>query len=198
MASFSIHLAIGKRYIEKSKNIKEEKEFYRGIIDPDLVNDKKISHYTGTQNKTDLLEYLSKKVQIIEYLKNNNIDSDYQKGIFLHLITDYLFFNNFFEISYLKNISYDDFIKDLYYSYAVTNEYLETKYRIEYTDFLEQINKNIEKGKKEKNTSDEIRTNILKFNKLDDFIEYVSNIDLEDYKNKIIENKCNVLPNDIK
>ncbi len=194
MASFNIHLAVGKRYIEKNKQIKNKKEFYKGIIAPDLVEDKKISHYTGEQNKKDVLDYLSKKVQLNKYVKSENFDSDYQKGVFLHLITDYLFFNNFFEMNYLKNISYEDFCKDLYYSYDITNEYLESKYKIDCTDFSEQINKNIEKDKKEKNTSDEIRTNILEFYKIDDFIEYVSSIDLENYKNKIIENNSNVLP----
>lgn len=166
MASFNIHLAVGKRYIEKNKQIKNKKEFYKGIIDPDLVEDKKISHYTGERNKKDVL--------------------------------DYLFFNNFFEMNYLKNISYEDFCKDLYYSYDITNEYLENKYKIDCTDFSEQINKNIEKDKKEKSTSNEMRTNILEFNKIDDFIEFVSSIDLESYKNKIIENNCNVLPDNTK
>lgn len=194
MASFNIHLAVGKRYIEKTKIIKDEKEFYKGIIDPDLVNDKKESHYTGIQDKNDLLSYLSQKVQLNEYLKNESISSDYQKGVFLHLITDYLFFNNFFDYDYLSNISYSEFFKDLYYSYDITNDYLEEKYKIDYTEFLNQIKNNIEKDKKEKNTSNEIRTNILPFDNLDDFIEYVSNIDLEEYKNKIIEINKNILP----
>ena len=199
MASFNIHLAVGKRYYEKNKSvIKIKKEFYKGIIAPDLVEDKKISHYTEKQSKNDVPDYLSKKVQLNKYLKSENIDTDYQKGVFLHLITDYLFFNYFFNMNYLKNISYENFCKDLYYSYDITDEYLENKYKIDYTEFSEQINKNIEKNKREKNTLDEMRTNILEFNKMDVFIEYVSNIDLENYKNKVIENNCNVLPDNIK
>lgn len=194
MASFNIHLAVGKRYIEKTKKINDENEFYKGIIAPDLVSDKKISHYTGVHDKNDLLNYLSQKVQLNEYLKNVSINSDYQKGVFLHLITDYLFFNKFFDYAYLSKISYSEFCKDLYYSYAISNEYLEEKYEIDYTEFLNQIKNNIEKDKKEKNTSDEIRINILPFDDLDNFIEYVSNINLEEYKNKIIENNRNVIP----
>ena len=194
MASFNIHLAVGKRYIEKTKIIKDEKEFYKGIIEPDLVNDKKISHYTGIQDKNDLFSYLSQKVQLNEYLKNESINSDYQKGVFLHLITDYLFFNNFFDYNYLSKISYSEFCKDLYYSYDITNDYLEEKYKIDYTEFLNQIKNNIEKDKKEKNTFNEIRINILPLDNLDNFIEYVSNINLEEYKNKIIKNDKNILP----
>lgn len=194
MASFGIHLAIGKRYIEKTKIIKNEKEFYKGIIDPDLASNKKLSHYTGTQNKNDLFSYLLKKVQLYEYLKYENISSDYQKGIFLHLITDYLFFNHFFNYTYLSKVSYSEFCKDLYYSYDEINDDLEKKYKINYTEYFNQIKSNIEKNKKEKNISNEVRTNILPLDKLDDFIEYVSSINLEEYKNKIIENHENVLP----
>ena len=194
MASFNIHLAIGKRYIEKFKSIENIDIFYKGIIDPDLVNDKAISHYTGVQDKTNLLNYLANKVQLNEYLKNNNIDTDYNKGIFLHLITDYLFFNKFFNNKYLNNISYEDFCKDLYYSYDITNDYIVNKYKIDYTIFIELINNNINKDKKEKNVSTEIRNNILPYPILDEFIEYVSNISLEEYKDKIIKANKNVYP----
>lgn len=186
MASFNIHLAVGKRYLEKTNIIKNEKDFYKGIIEPDLVSDKKTTHYTGTNDKSDLLKYLSLKVQLKEYLKNESTDSDYQKGVFLHLITDYLFFNTFFDNEYLSNISYYDFCKDLYYSYDITNKYLEEKYKIDCTEFLNQINNNIEKDKKEKNTINCLGTNILPVDSLDDFIEYVSSINLEEYKNKFI------------
>lgn len=193
MASFSIHLAVAKRYVEKT-NLINTKEFYKGIIEPDLVDDKKTSHYTGNKNKLDLLSYFANKVQLNEFLKNNNINSDYQKGVFLHLITDYLFFNNFFDNRYLKNISYEDFCKDLYYSYNLTNEYLEYKYNIVYTDFLNQIKDNIKKDKNEKNSNDEKRDNILPIDKIDEFIEYVSDISLEDYRNKIVGADKNILP----
>lgn len=195
MASFNIHLAIGKRYIEKSNIIQNEEDFYKGIIDPDLVDDKKISHYTGSyQDKSDLLKYLENKVQLNEFLKDNNINSDYQKGVFLHLITDYLFFNNFFDNDYLKNVSYEEFCKDLYYSYDIINQHIEDKYKINYANFSNKINNNIEKSKKEKNITNEARKNILSLSNLDRFIEYVSDISLEDYKNKIMKNKTNVLP----
>lgn len=46
MASLNVHLAIGKLYLEKNKNISNEEEYYKGIIAPDLVEDKNKSHYT--------------------------------------------------------------------------------------------------------------------------------------------------------
>ena len=126
-------------------------------------------------------------------MKNENIESDYQKGVFLHLITDYLFFNNFFEYKYLKNISYLEFCKDLYYSYDLTNQYLKEKYEINYSQLLKDIKDNILKSKTEKNVSNETRKNIIPFTKLEKFIEYVSDIEFENYKSKIINSNSNIL-----
>lgn len=194
MASFNIHLAIGKRYIEKGNKIDHEEEFFRGIIAPDLVEDKTKSHYSGIQDKNNILEYLANKVDLYEYLKKNEIHSDYQKGVFLHLIADYLFFNCFFDKTYLKSISYEEFCKDLYVSYDFTNDYLEKQYKLSLTGILEEIKLQIAKDKKEKNITKESRKNILPQLELDQFIEYVSDISLEAYRDKIIKNKKNVLP----
>lgn len=197
MPSFNIHLAIGKRYIEKNKTIKDIKEFYQGIIAPDLVPDKKISHYGEKTNKNKLVEHLSRKVLLNKFLLEENIDNDYNKGIFLHLITDYLFFNNFLNKDYLDNTSYEKFRKDLYYSYNIINDYLEDKYNISYYNYVskevgEKIKNNIEK---DKNSSSQKK--LFSPKEIDDFIELTSSINLENYKNKILNNNKNILP-DIK
>lgn len=197
MASFSIHLAIGKRYIEKYRTVKNEKEFYQGIIAPDLAKDKKISHYTGNANNLDLIQYLPQKVLLYEYLKSENIDSDYQKGVFLHLLTDYLFFNKYFDYNFLSNISYSDFCKDLYYSYDVVNNYIDQTYQLNYNELLDEINNAIIKTKINKKTSNETRTNILSLKLLDEFIDYVSSINLDNYKEKILSYKKNVFPDNL-
>lgn len=194
MASFSIHLAVGKRYFEKSNTIKNCKEFYKGVIAPDLVDDKSTTHYCRVQDENNLLVFLPERVRLDKYLKNNSIETDYQKGVFLHLITDHLFYNNFFDSEYLKNIHGEEFWKDLYYSYDITDQYLGDKYQIDYTDFLNQVKDSIKKSKKANNITDEKRNNILPLTKLDNFIEYVSDISLENYKDKIIKSNGNVLP----
>ena len=92
MPGFNIHLAIGKRYIEKQKNIiKNENSFYNGLVAPDLVTDKKVSHYTAETNTSNLEKYLQGKVRLDLYLKDNKVETDFEKGVFLHLLTDYLF-----------------------------------------------------------------------------------------------------------
>ena len=62
MPGFNIHLAIGKKYIEKQKYknnsekdiIIDERSFYNGIVAPDLVTDKSISHYATEKDNSDL------------------------------------------------------------------------------------------------------------------------------------------------
>ena len=192
MPGFNIHLAIGKRYIEKQKNkkdvIKNENSFYNGLVAPDLVNDKKISHYTTETNKNNLEKYLLGKVRLDLYLKDNKVETDFEKGVFLHLITDYLFFNKFFEKEFIKNIDYQDFVRDLYYSYEMTNEYLNKKYNIDFSIFGDRLEKNIRKNKKEKKLEDsDLKEKKLIFSEkdLDEFIEKISSINIKELENEI-------------
>lgn len=193
MAGFHIHLAVAKRYAEKN-NWQDTKELYRGTIDPDLVTDKSVSHYSGKQDKAKLIDYLENKVNVYEYLKNHEIKTEYEVGIFLHLITDYLFFTDFMDKNYLKYITYDDFCKDLYASYDATNEELLKVYSIELGEFKEVLEKNIKKSKKEKKTEASVGNIIFTISDLKAFIERVSDIDLETYQDKIRKAKKNILP----
>ncbi len=189
MPSFNIHLAVAKRYLDKHNDVKNALDFYKGSIAPDLTNDKDKSHYTAPRKNNELLSnYLIKKVILNRYLEENEVLTDYDKGVFLHLITDKIFFTNFFAKDYLDRITGKIFLSNLYYSYDISNKYLEDKYGIGMYDVLDEetINSNIKNNKKTKNVTDDGKTNILLFDKLDDFIEKVSDINLEDYKIKIL------------
>lgn len=194
MASLNIHLAIGKRYIEKNNNINNIAEFYKGTLAPDLVQNKIESHYTSCLDKSNLEYYLSKKVELYDYLTDNKEENDYETGVFLHLITDYLFFNTFFDEKYIKGIDINTFNNDLYHSYDNTDKYIEEKYNLELTDIFEEMNSNKEKNRKEKNTLYNNGKDIIPIDKLDIFIENISNIDINNYRNKILKYKRNILP----
>lgn len=193
MAGFYIHLAIAKKYAEKN-NIKDIESLYKGTVAPDLVKDKRISHYSGKQDSTQLIDYLANKVLLYEYLKGHKVDNDYELGVFLHLVTDYLFFNDLIDKSYLSSILYEDFCKDLYTSYDMTNDYLIEKYAIDFGDLKEVLEENIKNNKKDKRTEDSRGHNILPIEKLDAFIERVSSIDLQKYEKNLREAKENILP----
>lgn len=193
MAGFHIHLAIAKRYAEKN-NWEDTKDLYRGTIAPDLVPDKSISHYSGKQDNTKLLDYLENKVQVYEYLKNHEIDNNYETGVFLHLVTDYLFFTDFIDKEYLKRTTYANFCKDLYASYDATNEELVKMYSIDLGELQSVLEENIKKSKKEKKTEDNVGQMIFTISDLQTFIERVSDIDLKEYYHKIKKVKKNILP----
>ncbi len=196
MASFNIHLAVAKRYNDKNF-IGNSEDFYKGIIDPDLEEYENKLHYTeSNRNREHLISYLQGKTNLPWFLSENNIDTDYNKGVFLHLITDYIFFNNFFETNYLNNITYEEFVRDLHYSYDYTNDYLKDKYDVDISCYEDRINKNIFKDKEDKKTKNIVGNNILNFEKLNNFIESVSNINLERYRTKLIDRNINVLPDE--
>lgn len=179
MASFNIHLAVGYDYLKKNK-IENELDFIKGILDPDLAKDDHASHYTDKRKGTSLKDHLETKVNLNRYLKENKINNDYQKGYFLHLLTDYKFFHEFFDESYLENISYEEFCKDLYYSYVIANEWIDKKYPVKIPDeYKKRIEENIKNDLKEKECTNEKRTNILPQEKLTNWIEKMGNIDLE-------------------
>lgn len=184
MASINIHLAVGKVFLDKN-TILNQKEFIRGILEPDLVDDKDKSHYTEEDRGTTLKEHVFSKVNLKKYLENNKIDSDYQKGVFLHLYTDYEFFHSFFDEAFLESHTYEDFCKDLYYSYVVTNEVLDEKYLIEIEEeYKEKIKNNIKKDLDEKKCEVKEYTNILPFEKLIPWIQKTGSVNLELEKDK--------------
>ncbi len=199
MASFSIHLAIGKRYMDKNKGeIIDKHAFYDGIIAPDITDNKIATHYS--------LPYVERwqtnvegKVFLPEYLTHGTYDgSDYEKGVFLHLVTDYIFFCHLLDKNYLDGITLFEFCNDLYHSYDIVSNAIDTKYEIDYSNIREKINENIAKGMKSKNVDlkNEKSKNILNVKQLDEFIEYVSNLKIDAYIEKILLAGTNVLPDE--
>lgn len=86
MPSLAIHYAIAKKYLESHKEENEE-EFYQGTIAPDIRawNDTDTGklHYGKNSNNPDLNRYYQEV----------GLNSSYNRGYFLHLLTDYLFYH---------------------------------------------------------------------------------------------------------
>lgn len=110
MPGFIVHLAIAQEYLKKhNKNYSQD--FILGSIEPDFTTIKFETHYGKSPAYTNLKEYL----------KSNNINTDFNKGFFLHLVTDYLFYNYYLD-EIRKPQIYDD--------YDITNKPLIEKYKI--------------------------------------------------------------------
>ena len=195
MAGFMIHFAVGKMYAEKQGGIKDFNAFYTGILAPDLAQDKSKSHYTHSINRENLKDHLSKKVQLHEYLKENSFKSDYDKGVFLHLVTDYIYFNHYFSEELIKNSTFYDFFQKMYKSYDCTNDFLIEKYGIRNCPYSAILFDEIENAKVvKKDFKVEEGENILKTDELCTFIDYVSSINLEKYAKQIKQCNKNIPP----
>ena len=172
MPGFTIHLAVAKKYVEKHKNeIKNEIEFYKGTIRPDTNEDftdicknKVKTHYGIMGNNNDG----NFDCHIEKFLIDSNTDfkKDFYKGYLLHLLTDYYFYTKYFNKELLDVIKNND---KFYYDYDCINKDLEDKYKITY---IININKfvayNVGVPK------------YLKLDKIINFIEDFSNINLKD------------------
>ena len=140
MAGYVIHLAVAESYIKKHE---------------DDIKD--YTHYGEKSSKTDLKAFL----------EDNKIDNDYNKGYFLHLVTDYIFYN--------KLLKY--FSKDIYNDYDILNEKLQKKFNV-------TLPENI----KDKVFYKEGKTKVLKLENIIKFIEDVSDYKLDEIKERILDN----------
>ena len=86
MPGYVIHLAVAEEYLKKHPIPKENyTDFIQGVIFPDSVTDKSLTHYGNGSSESNLYKFL---------LQNQIIDS-FKRGYFLHLLTDYLFYNKY-------------------------------------------------------------------------------------------------------
>ena len=165
MAGYVIHLAIGEEYIRKHKgDIKNKEEFLKGVIAPDNTNDKLQSHY-GEKN---LVSSLKKFIDA----KQDELDSDYIKGYFIHLFTDYIFYCRFFTL------------KHYYEDYDITNKTIIEKYGVKVPEELKEYAKFVE-GEPEH----------LKYHLLYELIEEVTKNKIKDNILKIKKGECNEYKN---
>ena len=163
MPGYVIHLSVANRYIEKHpEEIKDHNKFIEGVISPDGVTDKSITHY-GPK---------SSKVNLKLFLESNEINDDFNKRYFLHLVTDYLFYNRFL----------DYFSKDIYNDYDILNKTLEEKYNVKIPEEV--------KNKVFYKTGE---TKILNLESVIEFIEKTSEYKLEYIKQRVMENDINWL-----
>ena len=114
MPGFIIHMAVGQEYLRKH-NMEYSEEFIKGTIAPDLVSDKSLTHYGKSPAYTNLGKYL----------EENKLSTLYDKGFFLHLVTDYLFYNHYLDIIDKATLHND---------YDCTNSEIERKYNVKILD----------------------------------------------------------------
>lgn len=185
MACATIHLAIAKKYLEIHTTM-NYRDVIAGTLYPDATSNNDKSHYTNINRGNDNVSHVRGKVNLYEFLKDHKSLNDFELGWFLHLVTDYLFFEECFTEEYLLNNSYEDFCKDLYFAYDHLNLYLSEKYNITENDYKDYPSEYYY-GKVYEDC-------ILPKEMIDEFINRVSIIDLEKYIKKIERYQNNIKP----
>ena len=164
MAGYVLHLAIGEEFIRLHPNeVKDYDAFIEGIIAPDGVADKSLTHY-GPR---------SSMVNLKSFFEERDIKKDFDKGYFLHLVTDYLFYNKFLE-KFSK--------KGIHEEYDVINAELENEFKVK-----------IPKKIKDRVFYKEGKTEILDLQNIIKFIKDVAKYDLEGIKTAVINGDENWL-----
>ena len=160
MPGYVIHLAVAEEYLRKHKSKKEDyNDFIDGVIFPDGVTDKSITHYGKLSSESNLKLFLEDK----------KIDKSFNRGYFLHLITDYLFYNK-----YIDTIS----SVHIYNDYDLLNKYLIEKYKVILPEKAKEKAKFKENGK----------LVILSKELVDRFISEVSELDLDEVEKDVNNN----------
>lgn len=176
MPGFTIHIAIAKEYARKhEKEIKNIDEFIEGTIDPDYISienksiGKSKTHYGiwGDWTRDDQI------IRLDKFLQDEKVDlsRDYWKGYFIHLLTDDYFDRIYFrEEAKQAKKNHDTFHND----YDCLNAEITERYHIE---VMKKIKKYMNPLKQ--------KPQYLKLEKIIQFIEEMSDIDLQQQIEKI-------------
>ena len=149
MPSFVIHIAVANEYLRKHNKKESKEEFIKGNLEPDLANNKKSAHYC------ERISY----IYLDKFLEENKIEDSFDRGYFLHLVTDYLFYNKYL----------DYYVKDkLYNDYYILNKEIIEKYNVELIDKIKEF-MILKEGKLE----------VLNIDMIHRLIEEASSLDLD-------------------
>ena len=174
MASFSMHLAIAKLYLEIHPE-EDIDEFIKGTLAPDLTNDKSVSHYGKHSAWSNPAKYLQSN--------ENDTENSFKKAYFLHLITDYLFYHKLIDIDdYLEKLGVDEWRRRHRTDFDILEDEIKKKYGIE--DMVEKLPDHIKKHM----TKTQGELTIFERNSLFEFFEDISKIDLIKMKDELLKN----------
>ncbi len=164
MAGYVIHLAVAEEFLRIYPNaIVNYEDFIEGIIYPDSVADKSLTHYGPKSSMVNLKDFFYER----------DIKSDFDKGYFLHLVTDYLFYNKFLSV-FSKKLIYDD--------YDILNKYIKDKFKVKIPEKI-----------KDKVFYKSGETNILNLEETIKFIKETAKYDLNLIKVSVQNNDKNWL-----
>lgn len=183
MPSLMLHLVIGEKYI-KNNNIKNAEEFLKGCLAPDFAKDKCQSHFGKKLPAKNFTDITLRKTDLYEICKNIKLDSDYNKGVFLHLVTDDFFYKTYMlremkKYKLIEQMPLEVAHQELYQEYNRLAYYLYKTNCPEYLQLLPELGKQYEQNKMKYFTEKDI----------DVIIEAMSNIDLQEIQDVTLKRR---------
>lgn len=121
MPSLIMYLAIAKKYIEKHPEENEE-EFMKGILAPDIKRNLK-----AEKARLHYGERSSHRPDLNRFYQERGLDSSYNRGYFLNLLSDYLFYNGFLQ----------EYSVSIFHDFRKMNKRMKEKYGIDLPQELE-------------------------------------------------------------
>ena len=193
MASFFMHLIIAEKHL---KNFKENNNVYflKGALDPDYLSiaynaDKAALHYgLPHDDKVTPQQNFKNKTFLKNFLKSNKIDTSYNRGHFLHLITDYFFYNKLIDFNKISKLSNKEVSQLCYDDYTKIQAQLVEKYKPSFDWDLESVQFIKEKFL---NLKKEGLPYLFDWQDLEKYIKFCSEIDLDDFANKVLNASLN-------
>lgn len=174
MPGVTIHLAATNAYLALHQTKKRD-DFIDGTLAPDEVEDSAITHHSLPGFRDSALSFLRGKISLKDCLADFDINTEYGRGYFLHLVIDHEFYQLLQkDTTALADMPYREFKDTLYHDYYATTAYLNEKYGIIYPDYAEKWNKAIDEP-----------TQIISAEEISHFIERMATLDLEEYYRKI-------------
>lgn len=185
MANIAVHLAVAQEWAKKH-NVENMDDFLWGSVAPDILGklgDRYAAHYTDVSkfsSDDDLPSRLQPTEGVEEFVAENGVNSDYDKGYLLHLIVDNAYYGEFLKLERLSKFSdtYSGVKPYLYQTYDATLDFVNKKYGVIYENSHEEMS-GIRQRYGECAIDEE--PTLYSCDELAEFIEKMSNLDLEEY-----------------
>ncbi len=193
MANLTVHIAVAQEWAKRHK-VQDLDDFIWGAVAPDVLswekNNSYVTHYGDkVDESTPLKDNLGNKTHLEKYLACNTIITDYDKGYFLHLVTDLLYYNDFINFDVLQNYydTHDRKIKGCFYhDYDCTLEFVTKTFKVNYKNKHSEVSALEEKYGK---CAIKDAPWLYSEQQLADFIVRVAEIDLDSLAQKIMANE---------
>jgi len=135
MADIYTHLAIAKLYLENNpgrNEIKNVRDFYDGNCLPDMCEfiEKEQTHCGKRTEETDLVKRVREKVDLHKFLETTTPDTDINRGKFLHLYADWVYYNDERVVEKIRHMDWAEYQKTLTYSTGFFDDYIPQKYGV--------------------------------------------------------------------